>query len=180
MSAIGGKHWLVTINTYGTWLPGDPRGFQTRRARQYVPPPPRFAKPGEKTYDPADYRGLHAHADGQLDGGPTHFDERTRDDVLDELIRRINEIAIAPRILSLDHWHAHLLARFGRLDIGKTMGWLKARVTLMLRLAGWTRPIWAKQCDMRSKETPEAAAAAYQYVLDHANKGARVYEWEGR
>jgi hypothetical protein len=33
------KYWLVTWVTYGSWLPGDPRGFRTFRGREYVPPP---------------------------------------------------------------------------------------------------------------------------------------------
>jgi hypothetical protein len=47
--------WLVTWSTYGSWLPGDPRGFQTWRGKEYVPPPKRYAKPGEETYDPSKY-----------------------------------------------------------------------------------------------------------------------------
>ena len=41
------KWWLVSWTTYGTWLPGDERGYCTWRKRTYVAPPKRFAKPGE-------------------------------------------------------------------------------------------------------------------------------------
>ncbi|MCG3179184.1 MAG: hypothetical protein BIFFINMI_01517 [Phycisphaerae bacterium] len=56
------KPWLVTWSTYGAWLPGDPRGFQTRRGRQHVPPPVRYAAPGEDVYDARRYRALFEYA----------------------------------------------------------------------------------------------------------------------
>ena len=42
--------WLVSWTTYGTWLPGDKRGYCTWRGGVYVPPPKRYASPGEPTY----------------------------------------------------------------------------------------------------------------------------------
>ena len=57
------------------------------------------------------------------------------------------------------------------------MGWLKSRVTNMLRREGWTRAVWAAGCDMRSKATPETVRNALEYVRDHAKQGAVVYEW---
>lgn len=54
----------ITWSTYGSWLPGDPRGFRTRHHRTHVegdyknPPPP-------GTYD-----GLHAYAKGALTKPP--------------------------------------------------------------------------------------------------------------
>ena len=50
--------------TYGSWLPGDPRGFRTRRHREHVegdykhPPPPGL------------YEGLHAYATDSLKKPP--------------------------------------------------------------------------------------------------------------
>ena len=49
------KYWLVTWTTYGTWLPGDPRGFRTWRGKVYVPPPARYGDSGESVYDPSHY-----------------------------------------------------------------------------------------------------------------------------
>ena len=68
------KWWLVTFGTYGVWLPGDPRGFQTWRGREYVPPPARYAKPGEATYDPAPHRTRYAAAKRSMTHDPVFFD----------------------------------------------------------------------------------------------------------
>ena len=54
----------ITWGTYGSWLPGDPRGFRTRHHRQHVdgdyrnPPPP------------GTYAGLYAHARRSLSKPP--------------------------------------------------------------------------------------------------------------
>ena len=176
MQPIGGKHWLVTINTYGTWLPGDPRGFQTRHGREHVPPPTRFAKPGEPTYNASEYEGLYQHA-RRISGDAMLFDSPMQQRVLACLVEHVAQLDIVPRVLSLGSWHAHLVAQFGRLKIRKTMGWLKGRATNMLRREGWTRSVWAGGCDRRSKASPEALRNAIQYVRDHAKKGALVYEW---
>src|SRR5258708_35638890 len=58
--------WLVTWSTYGSWLPGDPRGFQIWRGQEYVPPPKRYAKPGEDTYDRSKYVQRHQEAKSML------------------------------------------------------------------------------------------------------------------
>ena len=54
-----GKWWLVTWVTYGSWLPGDPRGFKTWRRRRYIPAPQGKSYFGEPTYNPANYAEEH-------------------------------------------------------------------------------------------------------------------------
>ncbi len=50
----------VTWSTYGSWLPGDPRGFRTRGHRLHVDGDYRNPPPKGK------YTGLHAHAKSSL------------------------------------------------------------------------------------------------------------------
>lgn len=59
MEPMSAKPWLITISTYGQWLPGNPRGFQAGRSRLHVPSPRRSADPGERTYDPDEFARLH-------------------------------------------------------------------------------------------------------------------------
>jgi len=170
-------HWLVTINTYGSWLPGDPRGFRTKRGREYVPPPARFARRGEKTYDPEEYRRLHELSQSLSGGRAFEFPPAMRPRVLKVLVERIDRMGIGPRILSTGRYHCHLVARFGRWRIRRAMGQAKAAVTGEFRRAGDQRDIWAAGCSMRSKETPEAVRAAIEYVRSHVREGAVIYEW---
>jgi hypothetical protein len=73
-----GKWWLVTCTTFGTWLPGDPRGFQTWRGREYVPPPKRYARQGESTYRAEDYAVEYEAAKSSLTQEPVHFSNEQR------------------------------------------------------------------------------------------------------
>src|SRR5437016_14655262 len=57
-----GKFWFVTWTTYGSWLPGDRRGFRTLRGKEYIPPPRRYAKPGEEDYNPKNYADRYRQA----------------------------------------------------------------------------------------------------------------------
>ncbi len=50
-------YFLITWTTYGYWLPGDPRGFRTRRAKEYVHPPERYSDGA--TYEPEKYKRLY-------------------------------------------------------------------------------------------------------------------------
>lgn len=80
------RHWLLTWTAYGTWLPGDPRGFVSyvtledgSRVIHNIPGTP---------YD-ADMPKLLAHAREQMSGPPVSLDKRDAD----ELIRQYQETA---------------------------------------------------------------------------------------
>lgn len=170
-------YWLVTINTHGSWLPGDPRGFQTRRGHRYVPPPKRYARPGEATYNADEYRRLHEQSKSLSGGKVVEFPEPMRPWVLEILAGRIDEMGVGPRVLSVGRHHCHLLARFGRWKIRIAMGQAKAAVTNALRAGGDHRSIWAGNCHMRSKPTREAYLGAVDYVRKHVRERAVIHEW---
>ena len=170
-------YWLVTISTYGAWLPGDPRGFQTKRGRRYVPPPKRYAKRGEETYDADEYQRLHEQSKSLSGAKVVAFPEAMRPWVLEILVRRIDEMGIGPRVLSVGRQHGHLVARFGRWRIRPAMGQAKAAVTNAFRATGDRRSIWAAGCHMRSKPTRQLYLGAIEYVRKHVREGAVIYEW---
>lgn len=61
------RHWLLTWTTYGTWLPGDERGFVSN-VRDGTGPEVRHNRPG--TEPDRNMPGLRKHAERQLDGPP--------------------------------------------------------------------------------------------------------------
>lgn len=166
--------WLVTWTTYGTWLPGDPRGFRTWRGREHVPPPRRYAKPGQATYDPAVYGQRHESAQEAAKGVVTLTigEQKT---TLHVIINEIALVAIRPAAMSVGPTHVHLLAQFGSLMIRPTVGRLKAAATRALQNPS-TR-VWAKNCHMASKRTPDQFTAALNYVRHHVNEQCLVYCW---
>jgi hypothetical protein len=172
------KWWLVTWTTYGSWLPGDPRGFQTWHGREYVPPPPRYAKPGEPTYDKAEYEQRYEAARKQVEGAielSKEEQQRVCNSIVDELI----VIPVVPAVLSVGNVHVHLLAIFGKLLIRPTVGRLKARATRELNEAGFIgKRVWSKNCHMVSKDTADKLQNAYNYVAKHVEEGCLVHRWK--
>ena len=87
--------------TYGSWLPGDPRGFRTRHHRQHVdgdyrnPPPP------------GTYEGLHAHVCRSLKQAPVTIPPGLRETVGRRCLDRFAEEGIAVAALSVGGQHAH-------------------------------------------------------------------------
>jgi len=91
----------VTWGTYGSWLPGDPRGFRTRHHRQHVAGDYRHP-PAPGTYD-----GLHAHARRSLKASPVTLPRDLREIVGRRCLDRFAEEGVAVTALSVGGQHAH-------------------------------------------------------------------------
>ncbi len=93
-------------NTYGTWLPGDPRGFRTKDHREHVAgdyknPPP------EGLYDKR-----HASSTHQMTQDAVLLSTNAKQLVLDTMLEafRVHQIDIAALVVT--PMHVHVLARF--------------------------------------------------------------------
>src|SRR5258708_6579062 len=92
-------------NTYGTWLPGDHRGFRTRHRKRDVPydykhPPPREL-----------YADLYKRSKELMKRAPVYLesmDQRRR--ALEEMVGSLLRRKINLAILSVDRVHFHILA----------------------------------------------------------------------
>src|ERR1700730_2765282 len=98
--------WLITWGTYGSWLPGDPRGFRTWRHREYVPPPYGRAEGGEPTYDPHAYSERYEEARGRLTSTAVSLRLADRRQVCSALVAEITTVRIVPAILAVAKHHA--------------------------------------------------------------------------
>jgi hypothetical protein len=170
------KWWFVTWSIYGWWLPGDPRGFQTRRGREYVPPPARYAKPGEPVYNANDYTERWQEAKN-LCPDAVVLTEAEQKLAFPAVVSEINSLAIVPRILGFGRTHSHLLAQFGALPIRSTVGRFKSAGTRALPNPGTRRRVWADGCHMKSVAGEIAYVSAVDYIRRHAEEGALIYEW---
>lgn len=172
------KYWLVTWTTYGTWLPGDPRGFRTWRGKVYVPPPARYGDSGESVYDPSRYAESYQVAVDAVER-PVLLSTSQRRVVLDALLDDLGTIGITPGILAVDDRHVHLLAQFGKYVIRPTVGRLKSVVTCRLREEGFCgKRVWSKGCHMRSLADGKGYRAAFEYVRKHQDNGAVIHIWQ--
>lgn len=170
------KFWLVTWTTYSSWLPGDPRGFQTWRGKEYVPPPRRYAKPGEPTYDAARYRELWLRMKTMCPN-PVRLTDTEQRLAMDAIVREIDSLTLVPRVLSLGDWHVHLVSQFGLQWIRPTVGRLKAAATRALPNPGTRKRVWTDGCHMESLPDESALTGAANYVRDHRSEGALIHEW---
>jgi hypothetical protein len=172
-----GKWWLITWTTYASWLPGDPRGYRTFRGRFYVPPPKRFAREGERIYEPekhaAQFRMAQAAARDEVS-----FTEEHKQIAFQAILDEIAELQTISAALSVGSQHAHWVAMFEERRIRATVGRIKAKATSRLNKCGFTghRP-WTKGCDMKSKPTCRALESAIEYVKAHLEEGCLVMTW---
>ena len=168
--------WLVTWNTYGSWLPGDPRGFRTFRGEVYVPSPVRFAKNGEEIYDPTDYEQRFRLSKRIVPCAVT----LTREEqslACAANVAEIESISMNPLILAVARQHSHLIAEFGRHMIRPTVGQFKASATRAIPNPGDRKRIWAAECHMQSLQGGEAVRNAYNYVRRHEEEAALIHDW---
>jgi hypothetical protein len=174
---VGGKCWLITWTTYGSWLPGDPRGFQTRDARQYVPPPARYAPPGAVAYRPAPYRGLHRYAQA-LTEDVVRLSWPECQTALEAMVEEVRELALLPRAMSVAPTHVHFLGRFGSLLIKATVGRLKSAATRRLEGFSAERHAWCRDCHIKSIVGEQAVQKAVEYIRRHVEEDGVVHVWE--
>jgi hypothetical protein len=169
--------WLVTWSTYGSWLPGDPRGFQTWRGKEYIPPPKRYAKPGEKTYDSKKYATRFQSVNAMVPE-PVKLTPGQRQCTVDAVVAEIAKLPLVPAALAVSSEHCHLLSKFGKLPIRPTVGVLKGEATKALHADGFdSERIWSDGSHMKSKNEGQEFEIALKYIVQHVNEGATVFIW---
>jgi hypothetical protein len=160
-------------NTYGTWLPGDPRGFRTRHRKIDVPFDYKH-RPPKGMYDE-----LHDHSKKLMKRDAVYLEtaaQRVRvcDEFSASLTRREFEIAI----LSVDRVHFHLLARFPLHDPRKWVGIAKRESSHYCKQIGDAPDggIWAAACECKPIADRKHWQAARNYIADHAERGAALHQ----
>ena len=147
--------WHLTFNTYGTWLPGDPRGFidrkgATLRAR---------IREGDQHLHEYHKRRL-THPEVRLDANARRIVRAAIEDYC--AFKKWNLLAINVRTN-----HVHVVV--GSFESpSKMLNAIKARATRMLREAGLfepAHPVWSERGNKNSLNSPAAVKEAINYVL---------------
>lgn len=173
--------WFVTWSTYGAWLPGDPRGFQTWRRERYVPPPLRYARGGEKPYRPEDYVGLFEYS-RSMSRGAVRFARAQQHVAMDAMTARIERMRpkVRPALIVLNRWHFHFIARFPAIRIRQAVGQYKQSATAALGPPPGAAPRWwVEGCHMHSLDDAEAVRNAAAYLWSHVAQGDLFHSWIG-
>jgi hypothetical protein len=146
--------YFLTWTTYGTWLPGDARGWVSRRRRD-----------GKVVEAPS--AALESFARDLMTETPVILDLSMRG-IADEGIRQAcREFHWTIRALEVRSNHVHIVVTAGDAGPGKVMGVLKVRATQALNALGagperdrW----WTKDGSKRILNSPASVAAAIRYV----------------
>ena len=166
------RWWLLTTTTYGTWLPGNPRGSVTsvrdrREGEALSSVRKEHDRPGEEWE--SEMPGLTRAAQKAMCGPSVELDLRAAEAVLDQLREtaghrrwQLEAVSIMPT-----HFHVVTAAPF-EIDGDKLLGDYKAYASRKLnRLCG--RPAsdqwWTDKGSTRPLYDDAAVAAAVHYAL---------------
>ena len=176
-------NWYHCVgNTYGSWLPGDPRGFRTHHHRKHVDgdynnPPPQ-----------GKFENLHHYSTQEMSRDAVSLNVQQQQIVLncfeDSLL--INEIPIV--IMSVSPTHAHILVQFfrGRTTLsGKPIadparhyfGIARKRAARQLSEKGLIAPggVWSKSTTIVPISDKRHFDNALGYIIRHKEEGAIIW-----
>jgi hypothetical protein len=166
----GWNGWYhVNGNTYGTWLPGDPRGWRERWHRRHVegdykdPPPAGI------------HEDLHERSRSLLAGEAVRLNRRQRRVALEGIVEKLLERGIEVLGASVDAIHYHILARFADDRVRGPVGLAKKNASFLLGEHGLPGTVWARKCRALPVADRAHQLNVYRYILAHANKGACVW-----
>jgi hypothetical protein len=155
-------------NTYGTWLPGDPRGFRTRHHRRHVEgdykhPPPKG------TYD-----DLLIHSSELMSRESVCLTLPQQAFVCSQIVQSLLRRNIELIILSLNAYHFHLLARFRDHKPRHHIGVAKKESSYYLRAeqGGCSAPIWAARSKCLPIRDRQHQLNVVNYIRSHKDRGA--------
>ncbi len=104
-------------NTYGTWLPGDPRGWRTRKHRRHIEGD--YKSPPRENHAP-----LHRQSQALMKRPPVHLSPAARARAVDLLRLAFERWRVEPLVISVSAMHMHVLARFVPWAAGDVAAWL--------------------------------------------------------
>ena len=161
-------------NTYGTWLPGDHRGFRTRHHREHIPydykrPPP-----------PGRYERRYNKSKELMTRPPVYLTPTQRQAALDELLKSFEKRHIQVITLSVDRIHFHLLARFPDHNPRHHIGVAKKESSHYLKADGQgaTGGVWGTRTQCIPIKDRAHQVKAYEYILAHSKHGAVTWNFK--
>jgi len=169
MSELAWYHCILT--TYGTWLPGDPRGFRTRHHREHI----------EGDYKAPPPAGLHdvRHARSQklmqFSAIQLAVEERALLGAAAlEFLRPKCETVLS---IAVSGQHFHLQFRCQRSVVIATLGELKRHLWYVRRQNAGGKRLWGKGRKIVPIRSREHQRRVFNYIMDHASQGAWVWSY---
>ncbi len=137
---------MVTTTSYGTWLPGDLRGYV--KDKQILPHDPALLKCSREL----------------MIKEPVFFNAKDRADLFEALVAAGREFRYAITDISIDAWHLHWVVCHGYDPVRKMVGRLKTRMRQKLDRGR----IWTDGYCHRCLFSDEEIESARRYIARHA------------
>ena len=166
------NNWFhVSGTTYGAWLPGDSRGWRTRKHRVHVEgdyrnPPPAGASEGlfRRSREVMKRPCVRLGPGQRKIAGKAFVEMLVQQDV--ELI-----------VLAMEATHYHLLGRFPPSQVRQLVGRAKKHAYHTLRDTGHRGKLWAVRCHVLPIADRSHQLTAFEYIRNHGRKGAWVWTY---
>ncbi|MHC5023195.1 MAG: transposase [Planctomycetota bacterium] len=136
---------MITTTSYGSWLPGDLRGFV--EGGRLLPPSP----------------ALEKHAAQLIRDDPILFDQQEQQRLAEALVTAAAEFDYQLFCLSVEAWHVHWLIDCRTDRIARMVGRLKTRMRQALERGR----IWTTGYDKRYCYTISQVRDRFAYIARH-------------
>src|SRR6267142_5185011 len=163
--SIPWNNWYHCMgSTYGTWLPGDPRGFRTRHHREHIPYDYKYPPP------PGRYEQRYRKSKELMTRPPVYLTLKQRQSALNELLKSFQKRSIEVIAISVDRVHFHLLARFPDRNPRHHIGVAKKDSSHFLKQQsdGPIGGIWGTRTQCIPIKDRAHQLRVFRYVLAHA------------
>ncbi|XAL98105.1 hypothetical protein OT109_10905 [Phycisphaeraceae bacterium D3-23] len=176
-------HWYHCMaNTFGTWLPGDPRGFRTKHHREHAEGDYKNPPPAGK------YDGLHTAAQNKMRRPPIVLNTSAQRSALVAIVAIVEAFGfhhIEFLCAAVSNEHLHVLARFeprdGVADPPRHyLGIAKKQSAKALVAAGLAEPggVWARKGKIVPITDRSHQVNVFRYIQRHAQQGAAVWTFK--
>ena len=164
------RYWFLTWTTYGTWLPGDERGFvgavsdnSSGQVIHNIPGTP---------YD-ADFSSLRNYSINQMKGEPIYLSYEKAEVMFDQFQETTEYCQWQLCAIGIIRNHVHIVVGVpGDPDPSAILGTFKSYSSRTLNKR-WTKPLngtwWTKSGSKRRLPNEHAVRAAIRYVEQQAN-----------
>ncbi len=159
----------VTSSTYGTWLPGDPRGWRSKGHKKHVDgdyrnPPPAGADPG-----------LLEYCRGNLKDPPVRLTPPQRRAAGEAIVQRLLELGTEPIVMSVDGIHLHVLLRPPDTKVRQWVGRAKKHAHFVLHRRWGMPKVWQRGTGVRPIQDRRHQLNVFEYIRAHERAGAWVW-----
>jgi len=162
------KWFHITFSTYGTWLPGDARGFRSRHHRLH-------SSGNYKTRPPAgEHAALRSHVQARMKNGPVTLTPKQRVTCGRAIIEKLREKGCEVIAAAVAARHAHIQARAEDGTVKQVVGFAKQAASHRLR-NDWPGKIWAAGCRTSPIRDRAHQEKLFRYIVGHRDEAAFVW-----